>query len=158
MFPCYTYDGTNVIGLAKAKNYFGLWFYQGALMKDARGVLVNAQEGKTKAMRHWRFASEKEIKPRFVKVYIKEAIELAKQGRSVKIDRNRPISLPPELASALNRSQRAKSAFAKLTKGRQRDYAEYITTAKQAATKARRLEKILPMIRAGKGLNDRYQK
>jgi len=64
--PCYTADNKNIVGLAAFKNHVGLWFHQGALLSDPEGVLTNAQEGKTKAMRHWRITTSKDIKARAI--------------------------------------------------------------------------------------------
>ena len=155
--PCYTLNGKNVVGIGAFKSYFGLWFFQGALLDDQAGVLINAQAGKTKAMRQWRMQSAKEIKARTIKPYVKEAIEKLESGQEIKPERAKPIRIPEELESALAKDARARTAFEQLTRGRRREYAEYIADAKREATKQRRLEKILPMIAAGKGLNDRYR-
>jgi uncharacterized protein YdeI (YjbR/CyaY-like superfamily) len=72
--PCYTYNGKNIVGMGAFKSYCGLWFYQGALLSDLDDVLINAQEGKTKALRQLRFASKKEINSGPLKKYVKEAI------------------------------------------------------------------------------------
>ncbi len=75
--PVYTAHGKNVVGVAAFKSYFGLWFFDGASLGDKDGVLVNAQEGKTKAMRQWRMTSAKDIRPALVKTYVKEAMARA---------------------------------------------------------------------------------
>ncbi len=155
--PCYTFNGQNVVGLAAFKSYFGLWFFQGALLEDTKDVLVNAQEGRTKAMRQWRFTSASEIKPRIISSYVREAMELARAGRAVAPDRNKPVEVPVELRDALQAKPSARHSFGQLTPGKQREYAAYISEAKRAATKETRLAKILPMIEAGVGLNDRYR-
>ena len=157
--PCYTLDGKLVVGLAGFKEHFALWFHQGALLSDPEQVLINAQEGRTKALRQWRMVSKKEIKVRTIKAYVKESIELLRAGKEIKPDRNKPLAVPPQLQAALKlkKNAKAKSAFATLTKGKQREYANYIAEAKREETKEKRLEKILPMIAAGKGLNDKYR-
>lgn len=156
--PFYTLEGKHVVGLTAFKNYFCLWFPQGALLKDDKKVLMNAQEGVTKAQRQWRMADAKEIKPALIKAYVKEAAAHAKAGKEIKADRSKPLVVPPELQAALDKNKKAKAAFAAMTKTYQREYADYIAEAKQAATKDRRLEKILPMIASGAGLNDKYRK
>lgn len=155
--PCYTVDGKNVVGIGAFKSYFGLWFFQGALMSDDDKVLINAQEGKTKGLRQWRMSSKTEIKARAIKAYVKEAIDLQRSGQQIKVDRTKPLVIPPELEQALGKSKKAQAGFAKLTKAKQRDYAEYISEAKRAETKKRRLQKIIPMIQRGGGLNDKYR-
>jgi uncharacterized protein YdeI (YjbR/CyaY-like superfamily) len=155
--PCYMSKDRNVVGLGAFKTYFGLWFYQGALLKDKEKVLVNAQEGRTRWQRQWRMTSAKDIRPAQVKRYVREAIRVAKSGRGIKSDRVRPIVIPQELKSALGSSRKAGSSFAKLRPGVQREYAEYVLSAKREETRQRRIQKILPMIAAGSGLNDKYR-
>ena len=155
--PTYTVDGKNVVGLGAFKAYAGIWFFNGVYLQDPDGVLVNAQDGKTKALRQWRFTTAKEIKVTRVKAYVKEAIANQKQGKELKPARGATVVLPPELKTALAKNKRVKLAFEKLSPGKQRDYAEHIASAKREATKSSRLEKILPMIAQGVGLNDKYR-
>jgi len=156
--PVYMSNGKNVVGISAMKSYFGLWFFQGALLKDPDGVLVNCQEGKTKAMRQWRFTSKKEIKSRLIKKYVLEAVVLAEQGKEIKPNRNKPIVMPPELSKALVANQAAKIRFNAMNKTCRREYADYISEAKREETKLRRVEKIIPMILDSVGLNDKYRK
>ena len=155
--PCYTQDGKNVVGMGAFKSYVALWFYQGALLADKKRVLINAQEGKTKALRQWRFDSKKAIDSRLIKAYVKEATGLQTKGIEIKADRTRPVEIPQHLKAALSKDKKAGASFQTLTKGKQREYAEYIAEAKRDETKIKRLEKIVPMIIAGKGLNDKYR-
>ncbi len=155
--PCYTYDGKNVVGMAGFKSYFGLWFFQGALLKDDKKILMNAQEGRTKALRQWRMQTTKEIKPAIIKSYVKEAIKLAKEGKQIAPARNKLVVVPPELKKALRSNKTAGNNFKNLQLGLQREYADYVAEAKREDTKLRRIEKILPMINAGAGLHDKYR-
>ena len=155
--PCYTYKGKNVVGMASFQHYFGLWFHQGALLTDSNNKLINAQEGKTKALRQWRMSHKRDIKPSIIKRYIKESIANFDQGHEIKPRKAKSFSVPVELRQALTRNQKTRKAFDKLTPGKQREYAEYISEASRASTKARRVEKIIPMIQKGQGLNDRYR-
>ena len=156
--PCYTYKGKNIVGIGGFKSYFGLWFHQGALLKDDKKVLINAQEGKTKALRQWRMSSAKDVKPTIIKSYVKEAISLVDKGKEIKADRTAPIEVPDELQKAMRRHKGATAAFKNLRRGLQREYADYIATAKRDETKQKRIAKILPMIVAGVGLNDKYRR
>jgi uncharacterized protein YdeI (YjbR/CyaY-like superfamily) len=156
-FPVYCYAGKNIVGIGSFKSYFGVWFFQGALLKDKKNKLINAQEGVTKSMRQLRFQSADDMDAQLIRSYVAEAIRLAKQGVKIPPNRNRPLEIPPELAAALQKSKNAKKAFEKLSASCQREYAQYIATAKQDATKQRRLQKILPMIAAGEKLNDKYR-
>jgi len=155
--PCYTYNNKMLVGLGAFKSYVGLWFYQGALLSDPDGVLINAQEGRTKAMRQWRFSSKKDIKVSKIRAYVKEAIALQEAGKEIKPDRSKPVVVPPELKAALASRKAAATQFKSLSKGKQREYADYIADAQRPATKEKRITKILPMIEAGAGLNDKYR-
>jgi len=155
--PCYSIGGKNVVGLGAFSKFISLWFHQGVFLSDPDKVLINAQEGTTRALRQWRFTSETAIKSGKVKAYLLEAIENQKQGKAIKVDRSKPVVIPPDLRVALGKKAKAKKAFEALTRGRQREYAEHIASAKRAETKTSRLAKILPMIAAGGGLNDKYR-
>lgn len=155
--PCYTLDGQHIVGIGAFKSYFGLWFFQGALLDDKNGVLVNAQEGKTKAMRQWRMQSADDIKPVVIRRYVKEAVKNAKAGKRIKPAPKTSIALPAELKEAFDRREATHAAFSKLHPGQQRAYCEYVGAAKREDTRQRRVDKILPMIEKGIGLNDKYR-
>lgn len=155
--PVYTHRGKNVVGLGTFKSYFGLWFFQGALLADRKNVLVNAQEGRTKALRQMRFSAAEEIDERLIRSYVREAIGLVDRGIEIKPNRDRPVAVPAELAAALGRNPKAGASFDRLTTGRRREYAEFVASARREDTKQSRIAKILPMIESGVGLNDRYR-
>ena len=115
--------------------------------------LVNAQKGRTKAK--WRFKNEDEINDELLGAYVKEAIENQRQGREIKADRNKLLEIHESLAAALAAN---KKAGKRLSPGKRREYAEYIAEARREDTRNKRLEKIMPMILAGHGLNDWYRR
>jgi uncharacterized protein YdeI (YjbR/CyaY-like superfamily) len=156
--PMYTLAGKNVVGLTAFKNHAALWFVSGALLKDPQGKLVNAQEGKTRGQRQWRFAPGDTVDRAGVLAYVEEAIENQRQGKTVERSPPAPISIPPELGEALERDSGAKASFSGLAPYKQREYADYIASAKRAATRASRLDRIMPMIRQGRGLNDKFRR
>ena len=155
--PVYTLAGKNIVGITAFKNYSALWFFQGALLQDKYKVLVNAQEEKTRAQRQWRFNSVDDIDEKRVRTYVLEAMKNQEQGKTVKPAPKKALSMPGELEDVFKANPKAGEAFSKLAPYKQREYAEFISAAKRADTKSRRLEKILPMILVGKGLNDRYR-
>ena len=160
MFPTYTLDGKNVISICKFNKHFGIWFFNGVFLSDEKQVLENAQEGKTQAMRHWKFYAIEDILEQDVQAYINEAIENQKQGRiltPLKKTKATKKPIPELLKAALSKNKTAQSAFDTLSPYKQNEYSEYIVNAKQSKTKRSRLEKILPMIAKGKGLNDMYR-
>ena len=156
--PCYTLKGKNVIGLGAFKAYVGIWFFQGALLLDDASKLMNAQEGKTKAMRQWRFQSASEIDVDLVRAYVDEAIDNQRAGKVIKpVRKPKALVIPPELATAFEEDEALKEQFNAMSLSCRREYAEYISEAKREATKLRRLQKIIPMVKQGVGLNDKYK-
>ena len=155
--PVYTINNKNVLGIMAFKNHFGIWFFNGVFLNDPLGVLQNAQEGKTKAMRHWKFTNTDDIDQNAILSYVQEAIANQKKGLEVKPERQKDTVIPMLLQNELAKDEQITKSFQSLTPGRQREYCEYIDTAKQEKTKLSRIEKILPMIKEGKGLNDRYR-
>jgi uncharacterized protein YdeI (YjbR/CyaY-like superfamily) len=156
--PVYTINDKNVLGIAAFKTYVGLWFYNGSFLKDDAGVLVNASEGVTKAMRQWRFTSVEEIDDKLVLKYVNEAIENQKQGKELKPDRSKPVIIPDELKQVFNEDKELETLFNQFTTGRQREFADFISAAKQAETRKSRIQRIIPLILEKKGLNDKYLK
>lgn len=157
-FPVYTVNGKNVFGICRFKNHFGVWFFNGSFLSDPKNVLRNAQEGKTKGMRHWNFEDNSSIDSEGVLAYMKEAISNEIQGLKITVaKKSTSIEIPELLENALQDKAGLRDAYDALTPYKQKEYCEYISEAKQEKTKIRRLEKILPMIEAGKGLNDAYR-
>ena len=155
--PVYTLDGKNVFGIGKFKSYFGVWFFNGVFLKDPKKVLENAQDGKTKGMRHWKFHDLEEVNEKAVLAYMNEALENQKKGLEIKAEKTKEVEVPELLQSKLDSDSVLKSSFEKFTPYKQKEFCEYIAEAKQEKTKLRRLEKILPMIQDGLGLNDGYR-
>ena len=152
----YTHKGKNVIGIGGFKNYCTIWFFNGVFLKDEAKVLVNAQEGVTKALRQWRFYDKSEINKSMILAYIAEAISNEEKGLVHKPEKKASI-ISGFLHHQLAEDELLKVHFEQLTPYKQREYMEYIDTAKREETKITRMEKIKPMILAGKGLNVRYK-
>ncbi len=156
--PTYTVNGKNVCGIGAFKNHFGIWFFNGVFLKDEHRLLRNAQKGKTRAMRQMIFESEREIKEDLVKLYIREAIDNQKAGLVVKPrPTKKSVDIPEELKTTFQSNPVAAKEFNRLAPYKQREYSEYISSAKREATRKSRLEKIIPMIENGIGLNDKYK-
>jgi uncharacterized protein YdeI (YjbR/CyaY-like superfamily) len=157
--PVYTQDNKNILAIGAFKPYVGLWFYQGALLKDKENKLINAQEGKTKSLRQWRFNSLAQIDQNkdLILNYIQEALSNHKQGKQIKPVLNKPVIIADELLLAFENDPQLKQKFETLSLSKRRDFADYISAAKRAATRAKRLDKITPMILRNEGLNDKYK-
>lgn len=160
MFPTYTLKNKNVLAICKFKNHFGIWFFNGVFLNDPLDVLENAQEGKTKAMRHWKFSSASDIDTKSVMAYIKEAIVNQEHDRVLhptKKKSTKPLAIPILLEQEFTKNKELLTAFDTFSPYKKKEFCEYINEAKQEKTKLRRLEKIIPMIKEGVGLNDAYR-
>ncbi len=155
--PVYTVNGKNVVSIAAFKNHCSMWFYNGALLKENTALLENAQEGKTKALRQIRFERGQEIPIQELRKYVLEAIQNQKEGKEIKPTRTKKVEIPDEIAAAFQEDPALEVAFEDLTPGKQKDYCEHINQAKREATKKSRLKKIIPMIKEGQGLHDKYK-
>ncbi len=153
--PCYTLQKSNIVLIHGFKEYAALLFMKGALLKDVKGILVQQTEN-VQAARQMRFTSVNEIvklKPT-IKAYIKQAIEVEKAGLKVALKKPSEFNMAEEFKNALDDMPELKTAFYKLTPGRQRGYLLHFSTAKQAKTREARIEKWVPQILKGKGLED----
>ena len=152
--PTYTVDGKNIVILQGFKEYFALGFFQGALLKDPRKVLV--QLGQVQAGRVMKFTRVKDIKANAatIKAYVREAVAAARAG--LKVETKPPVlAVPDELEAKFRKDPRFKRAFEALTPGRQRGYLFHFAGAKQAATRTSRIEKAMPAIFEGRGFLER---
>lgn len=152
----YTHNKKNVLGIGGFKSYFGVWFLNGVFLKDEAKVLVNAQEGITKALRQWRFNTKDEINEKLLLSYIREAIENEAKGLSHKPEK-KEIVICDFFQNELNADSAFRKAFENFSAFKQKEFLEYIATAKQEKTKITRFEKIKPMILQNIGLNDKYR-
>ena len=153
--PCYTFNGNNIVLIHVFKDYCALLFFKGALLKDAKHILIQQTEN-VQAARQIRFTSVKEITKlaSTVKTYIYEAIEVEKAGLKVALKKTSEYAVPEEFQNKLNENADLKSAFEALTPGRQRAYLFYFTQPKQSKTRESRIEKYTKQILNGKGLDD----
>jgi uncharacterized protein YdeI (YjbR/CyaY-like superfamily) len=157
--PVYLHKDKNISSMAAFKNYVGIWFYQGALLNDEAKKLVNAQDGVTKALRQWRFTSIEEIlaNRKLIMDYIEEAIANSEAGKEIKAERNKEIVIPVEIQNLFDIDYDFKFAFGKFTPGKRREFAEFVAQPKNESTRLARLEKIIPLVLQGIGLNDKYK-
>jgi uncharacterized protein YdeI (YjbR/CyaY-like superfamily) len=153
--PCYTVEDKNVVLIHGFKEYCAILFVKGALLSDAKGILITQTEN-VQAARQVRFTNAREIdelEP-ILKAYIFEAIEAEKDGLKVKLKKTAEYALPDEFQNKLDENPELRTAFEALTPGRQRAYILYFSQPKQAKTREARVEKSTQQILEGKGLND----
>lgn len=153
--PCYTYENKNVVLIHGFKDYCALLFMKGSVMNDPNNILIQQTEN-VQAARQIRFKNIEEINSQKsnIKSYIKNAIEIEKSGVKVEMKKTTEYKIPEEFQTALNEMSELKTAFDKLTPGRQRAYLLYFSSAKQSKTRNERIEKYIPKILDGKGLED----
>jgi uncharacterized protein YdeI (YjbR/CyaY-like superfamily) len=153
--PCYTFENNNIVLIHTFKEYCALLFFKGALLSDPNGILVQQTEN-VQSARQIRFTSAKEIgkMKAVLKTYIYEAIEVEKAGLKVKLKKMTEFKTPEEFKKKLDKNRALKTAFEALTPGRQRGYLLYFSSAKQSQTRESRIEKYMPQILKGKGLED----
>jgi len=153
--PCYTYEKTNIVLIHGFKEYCALLLFKGALLNDTERILVQ-QTKNVQAARQIRFISVREIvklKPT-LKAYIHQAIEVEKAGLKVNLKKTTEFTVPEEFQNKLDVNRALKTAFYALTPGRQRAYILHFSAPKQSKTREARVEKSMPQILNGKGLND----
>ena len=153
--PCYTFDNSNIVLIHGFNEYCALLFFKGALLKDAKGILIQQTEN-VQAARQIRFTNVREIVKlqSNLKAYIQEAIELEKAGLKVNYKKHTELVFPEEFHTKLSKNPALKTAFEALTPGRQRAYNLFFSAAKQSKTRESRIEKCMPQILKGKGLDD----
>ena len=153
--PCYTFQKKNVVLIHGFKEYCAILFIKGALLKDAKGVLIQQTEN-VQSARQIRFTNVREIvkMETVLKAYIKEAIEVEKAGLNVNYKKTSEYLIPKEFQIKLNENPALKEAFYALTPGRQRAYIFYFSQPKLSKTREARVEKYIDLILDGVGLND----
>ena len=152
--PCYSFQGKNIVIIQGFKEYFVLLFFKGGIMKDSKHLLVKMGEN-TQAGRQMRFENVQDIldKKSIIKDYIFEAVEIEERGEKVEIKKE-ATPIPEEFQIKLNENPELKSAFESLTPGRQRAYLFHFSATKQSKTRESRIEKSIPNILEGKGMNE----
>lgn len=153
--PCYTLEGRNVVLIHSFKEYCALLFFKGALLKDAKGILIQ-QTDNVHAARQVRFKNVEEIRKlrTVLKAYIAEATKAEQSGLKVELKKTEEFSVPEEFQAKLDGMLDLKTAFEALTPGRRRAYLLHFSSAKQSKTRTARVLKAIPDILSGKGLDD----
>ena len=160
--PCYTYptgqrasQTSNIVLIHVFKEYCALLFFKGALLNDPENILVQ-QTKNVQSARQIRFTNVKEIvkMERILKAYIFEAIEVEKAGLKVTLKKTSDFKVPEEFQNKFDKSATLKKAFEALTPGRQRAYIFHFSQPKLSKTRESRVEKYMPQILKGKGLDD----
>jgi len=155
--PCYTFQGKNIVLIHDFKEYCAFLFFKGVLLKDAEGILIRQTEH-VQSARQIRFTNALTVLEMKVnlKAYIFEAVEVEQAGLKVELKKTAAYAIPAEFQDKLEHIPNLKTAFEALTPGRQRAYLLHFSAPKQAKTRAARIEKVIPQILSGKGLEDKF--
>jgi uncharacterized protein YdeI (YjbR/CyaY-like superfamily) len=153
--PCYLHQKHNIVLIHTFKDYCALLFFKGALLKDPKGILIQQTEN-VQAARQIRFTNIREIIDRreTIKASVSEAIAAQEAGLKVELKKVTAFAVADEFQQKLDHIPELKKAFEALTPGRQRAYHLYFSSAKQIKTREARVEKYIPQILSGKGLED----
>jgi len=153
--PCYTFEGKNIVLIHVFKEYCALLFFKGALLNDPEKILIQQTEN-VQSARQIRFTNLKQIvkMAQVIKSYIYQAVEVEEAGLKVPLKKTKDFNIPEEFQKKLTEMPSLKTAFESLTPGRQRGYIFYFSQPKQSKTREARVEKSLPKILDGKGLDD----
>lgn len=153
--PCYTFQNSNIVLIHDFKEYCALLFFKGALLKDTDSILVQ-QTANVQSARQIRFTNLRQINEleTTLKTYIYEAVEVEKAGLKFEFKKTEDFAVADEFQVRLDDNPDLKTAFDALTPGRQRAYMLHFSAPKQSKTRESRIEKAIPQILGGKGLND----
>jgi uncharacterized protein YdeI (YjbR/CyaY-like superfamily) len=153
--PCFTSNDKNIVIIQPFKEYLALLFFKGYLMDDPEGILQKTGQN-TRVGRQIRFHNAEEINQQreILKKYIKQAIKAELSGDIAEPLEKKVVKIPEELHEMLKQMPDLNKAFHLLTPGRQRAYIFYFSQPKQSKTRISRIEKYIPDILQGKGLND----
>lgn len=153
--PCYTFENKNVLILTAFKEYCAVAFFKGTLLKDPQGILISPGEH-SQAVKQLRFTSVEQIAEQesMLKTFIGQAIEIEKAGTKIKFKKQHEQVFPEELKTVLEENHALKEAFYRLTPGRQRGYMLFFAAPKKTETRIARIQKSIPKILAGKGINE----
>ncbi|HWK24630.1 MAG TPA: YdeI family protein [Ureibacillus sp.] len=156
MHPCYTFNNKNIVLIHGFKEYCALLFHKGALLKDPHSILIQQSEN-VQAARQIRFTTLQQIVEleNVIKEYILAAVKIEKSGLEIEFKKTTEYTVPEEFQRKLDELPELKTAFEELTPGRQRAYLLHFSTPKQSKTRESRIEKCIPQILEGKGLNDK---
>jgi uncharacterized protein YdeI (YjbR/CyaY-like superfamily) len=152
--PAFSYKGP-MAGMAAFKAHCTFTFWKGSLIEgvpNAAGAM--GQFGRIASVED--LPSERTL-VKLVKAAAKLNDAGVKAPRAAKAAKA-PVRVPPDLTAALAKNRRAQAAFDAFSPSHRREYVEWITEAKTAATRERRLATALAWIAEGKSRNWKYQR
>jgi uncharacterized protein YdeI (YjbR/CyaY-like superfamily) len=156
--PHFDYKGV-LAGMAAFKQHVRIGFWKGQLMSDPHrlfGPIGNTDYGAL-VLTDVSQLPDDEI----LIAYIREAVDLNERGvksPKEKKPRKPEAKIPADLQAALKSNARALATFDGFSPSHRREYVEWITEAKQQATRERRLAQAITWLAQGKPRNWKYMK
>lgn len=151
--PMFMYHGTNMVGMAAFKEHCRLIFWQSELIAGADGAQPNVEQiGKPASV------AELPSKKQFAS-YIRQSMKRIDEGaRPAKTGPGRAAEaeVPDDFAAALKKKPKARQAFEAFSPSHRREYVEWITEAKRADTRSKRIATAVAWIADGKSRNWKY--
>lgn len=153
--PCYSYNGANIVLLGSFKDCCTFSFFKGVLLQDPENILVLPGEN-SQSVKMAKFTSLEQINrlEPILKSYLFEAIEVEKAGLKIEKSKSTQLEFPEELLKLLDTDAAFNKAFYSLTPGRQRAYNLFFSGSQNSKTRESRIQKYIPRILSGKGIND----
>lgn len=155
--PHFEHQGV-VASMAAFKQHASFGFWKQKLMEDPAGLFPAAGES---SMGGRKFRSADELPSDAVLLrYTRAAVALNEAG--VKVPKaakpkKPPPKLPADLAAALKKNPKARATYDTFPPSHKREYVEWITEAKQEATRQRRLATAVAWMAQGKSRNWKYE-
>jgi len=154
--PFFEYKG--VLGqMAAFKQHASYGFWHAKLMKDSKKILPPHEPpgmGGAKLTDVLQLPAE-----RVLVAYVKEAMALNEAGvKRPPRKKAVAIKVPRDLATALKSNAKAAETFKTLSVSCRNEYVEWITDAKQDATRRKRLATTIQWLKEGKARNWKYER
>jgi uncharacterized protein YdeI (YjbR/CyaY-like superfamily) len=153
--PHFEYKGV-LAGMAAFKQHAAFGFWKRRLMSDPTKFFSKGESG----MGGRKIRSADELPSDAVLVaLVREAVALNEKGVNTPrvVKKKPPVRLPPYLSAAFKKNAKARTFFDQLPPSARREYVEWLTEAKQAATRERRLRTTIEQLSEGKRLHWQYQ-
>ncbi|HMQ05528.1 MAG TPA: YdeI/OmpD-associated family protein [Pyrinomonadaceae bacterium] len=155
-FPCFDHKGL-MCSMAAFKEHCSFGFWKQSLI-DSEAL----PKEKTAMGSFGKITSLKDLPSEKVMIsLIHKAMELNEKGIKVpqkKSSEKKELVIPEILTKALGRNKKAKEQFEKFSYSHKKEYVEWITEAKTAPTREKRLATTIEWLTEGKSRNWKYEK
>ena len=151
--PHYSCQGM-ICGYGAFKNHVKLTFYNGSAMKDPKRLFNHCVDNEFN--RSIKYTDAQQLDEKAIQEYVRESVEINKKGFR-RVVTSKTVQVPDDLQSALSKDKIASKFFGQLTPGYQKDFAEWVTSAKKSETRIDRISKVVAMCHEGRRMNDKYK-